>query len=113
MMSKTRVERNGAQVTPEIKAVADSALALHHAPALFLQIATEFATIGSMFSLSQPIRLTVQDKLAALRRLAKRNPMQKPFYIFGAGCQARCILNAALEAGYRPLCLPRRSSAGF
>ena len=69
---------------------------------MFLQIATEFATIGSMFSLSQPIRLAVQDKLAALRRLAKRNPMQKPFYTFGAGCQARCILNAALEAGYRP-----------
>jgi sugar O-acyltransferase (sialic acid O-acetyltransferase NeuD family) len=55
-----------------------------------------------MFSLSQPIRLAVQDKLAALRRLDKRNPMQKPFYIFGTGCQGRCILNAALEAGYRP-----------
>jgi hypothetical protein len=34
-----------------------------------LQIATEFATIGSMSSASQPIRLNAEDKLAALRRL--------------------------------------------
>jgi hypothetical protein len=41
------------------------------APALFLQIASEFATIGSMFSPSLPIRLDAEDKLAALRRLDK------------------------------------------
>jgi hypothetical protein len=40
-------------------------------PALSLQIATEFATIGSMFSPSQPIRPDSEDKLAALRRLDK------------------------------------------
>jgi hypothetical protein len=55
----------------EIKTVANHALALHRAPALFLQIATEFATIGSMSSPSQPIRLNAEDKLAALRRLDK------------------------------------------
>ena len=38
---------------------------------MFLQIATEFATVGSMFSPSQPIRLAAEDKLAALRRLDK------------------------------------------
>ena len=45
--------------------------ALHRAPALLLQVATEFATIGSMSSASQPIRLNAEDKLAALRRLDK------------------------------------------
>jgi len=38
-------------------------------PALFLQIATQFATIASMFSPSQPILPIAEDKLAALRRL--------------------------------------------
>jgi hypothetical protein len=38
-------------------------------PVLFLQIATEFATIASMLSPSQPIRTGAEDKLAALRRL--------------------------------------------
>jgi len=38
---------------------------------MFLQIATEFATIGVMLSPSQPIRLPAEDKLAALRRLDK------------------------------------------
>jgi hypothetical protein len=51
--------------------VATRAFAVHRAPALFLQIATEFATIGSMSSASQPIRLNAEDKLAALRRLDK------------------------------------------
>jgi hypothetical protein len=37
-------------------------------PVLFLQIATEFATIADMLSPSQLIR-PVEDKLAALRRL--------------------------------------------
>jgi len=41
------------------------------ASALFLQIATEFATIGSMFSPEQSIRPGAEDKLAALRRLDK------------------------------------------
>jgi hypothetical protein len=36
-----------------------------------LQIATEVASVGSMFSRSQPIRLAVEGKLAALRRLDK------------------------------------------
>ena len=38
---------------------------------MFLQITTEFASVGSVFSPSQPIRLTVEDKLAALRRIDK------------------------------------------
>jgi hypothetical protein len=44
------------------------------ASALFLQIATEFTTIASMLSPSQPIRLDAEDKLAALRRLDKNRP---------------------------------------
>ena len=40
-------------------------------PVLFLQIATEFASIDSMLSPSQPIRTGAEDKLAALRRLDK------------------------------------------
>jgi hypothetical protein len=36
-----------------------------------LQIATEFATIASVLSPSQPIQLGAEDKLAALRRLDK------------------------------------------
>ena len=36
---------------------------------MFLQIAAEFASVGSMLSPSQPIRLAVEDKLAALRRI--------------------------------------------
>jgi hypothetical protein len=47
------------------------ALALHRVPALFLQIATEFATIASMLSPSQPIQPGAENKLAALRRLDK------------------------------------------
>jgi hypothetical protein len=49
--------------------VATYALAVHRVPALFLQIATEFATIGSMFSPEQPIPRGEKDKLATLRRL--------------------------------------------
>src|SRR6266403_171824 len=45
------------------------AFALHRVPALFLQIATEFATIANMLSPSQPIQPGTEDKLAALRRL--------------------------------------------
>jgi hypothetical protein len=45
------------------------AFALHRSPALFLQIATQFATIGATLFPSQPIRLDTEDKLAALRRL--------------------------------------------
>jgi hypothetical protein len=48
--------------------LATYALALHRVPVLFLQIATEFATIANMLSPSQLIR-PVEDKLAALRRL--------------------------------------------
>jgi hypothetical protein len=48
--------------------LATYALALHRVPVLFLQIATEFATIADMLSPSQLIR-PVEDKLAALRRL--------------------------------------------
>jgi hypothetical protein len=44
---------------------------VHRASALLLQVATEFATIGGMFSPSQPIRLNAEGKLAALRRLYK------------------------------------------
>ena len=51
--------------------MATHALALYRASALFLQIATEFASIASMFSPSQPIRPGVEGKLAALRRLDK------------------------------------------
>jgi len=47
------------------------ALAIHRVPTLFLQIATEFATIASMLSPSQPIQPGAEDKLAALRRLDK------------------------------------------
>jgi hypothetical protein len=39
--------------------------------ALILQIATEFASIRSMFFPSQPIRPGAENKLAALRRLDK------------------------------------------
>ena len=49
----------------------EAAARVHRAPATALQIATEFATIGSMFSPSQPIRPGVEGKLAALRRLDK------------------------------------------
>src|SRR4030095_2505892 len=38
---------------------------------MFLQIATEFATVGSMFSPSPASRPFAEDKLAALRRLDK------------------------------------------
>jgi hypothetical protein len=38
---------------------------------MFLQVATPFATIASMFSPWQPIRPAAEDKLAALRRLDK------------------------------------------
>src|SRR5258705_6371979 len=55
---------------PELTTMAH-ALALHRSPALFLQIATQFATIGAMLFPSLPIRLDVEDKLAALRRLDK------------------------------------------
>jgi hypothetical protein len=58
-------------------------LALHRAPALLLQFATEFATIGSMLSPLQPIRLDTEDKLAALRRLDKGrawNSLDDQFY---------------------------------
>jgi len=47
------------------------ALALYRVPVLFLQIATEFATIASMLSPSRPIQPRAEDKLAALRRLDK------------------------------------------
>jgi hypothetical protein len=47
------------------------AFAPHCSPALFLQTATQFATIGAMLFPSQPIRLDAEDKLAALRRLDK------------------------------------------
>ena len=40
-------------------------------PVLFLQIATEFVTIASMLSPSQPIPRSAEDKLATLRRLDK------------------------------------------
>jgi hypothetical protein len=51
--------------------VATRAFAVHRAPALFLQIATEFASVGSVISPSQPIQPGAEDKLAALRRLDK------------------------------------------
>jgi len=54
----------------EIKTVATTLLPFI-ASARFLQIATEFATIGSMFSPEQSIRPGAEDKLAALRRLDK------------------------------------------
>ena len=38
---------------------------------MFLQVATEFVSIGRMLLPSQPIRLDAEDKLAALRRLDK------------------------------------------
>src|SRR5437868_7547374 len=46
----------------------------HRALTMFLQITTEFASVQSVSSSSQPIRLTVEDKLAALRRLDKSRP---------------------------------------
>jgi len=51
--------------------VSTYAVALHRTPALFLQIATEFATVRNVFSPSQPIRPDAVVKLAALRRLDK------------------------------------------
>lgn len=39
-----------------------------------MQIVPRFATVASMLSPSQPIRLPVEDKLAALRRLDKGRP---------------------------------------
>jgi len=41
---------------------------------MFLQIRTEFASVQSVSSSSQPIRLAVEDKLAALRRIDKSRP---------------------------------------
>ena len=41
------------------------------APALFLPIATELATIAGMLSPSEPIQPGAEDKLATLRRLDK------------------------------------------
>src|SRR5437899_12436491 len=41
---------------------------------MFLQITTEFASVQSVSSSSQPIRLAVEDKLAALRRIDKGRP---------------------------------------
>ena len=38
---------------------------------MFLQIATEFASVGSVIPPSQPIRLARDDKLVALRRIDK------------------------------------------
>jgi hypothetical protein len=38
---------------------------------MFLQITTQFASLGSVILPSQPIRLVAEDKLAALRRLDK------------------------------------------
>ena len=43
----------------------------HRAPVMFLQIATEFASVGSVIPPSQPIRLARDDKLVALRRIDK------------------------------------------
>jgi hypothetical protein len=38
---------------------------------MFLQVATEFASVGSVILPSLPIQLAAEDKLAALRRLDK------------------------------------------
>jgi hypothetical protein len=69
-MDGTRGSRKTAS-NPRRQTLATRALAGHRASALLLQVATEFATIGGMFSPSQPIRLNAEDKLAALRRLDK------------------------------------------
>jgi hypothetical protein len=41
---------------------------------MFLQIATEFASVGSVILPSKPIQLAAEDKLAALRRIDKSRP---------------------------------------
>src|SRR5438067_11922346 len=41
---------------------------------MFLQIAAEFASVGSVILPSRPIRLAAEDKLAALRRIDKGRP---------------------------------------
>ncbi|PYL82398.1 MAG: hypothetical protein DMF14_04330 [Verrucomicrobia bacterium] len=41
---------------------------------MFLQIATEFASLGSVIRPSRPIRLAAEDKLEALRRIDKGRP---------------------------------------
>jgi len=41
---------------------------------MFLQIATEFASLRNVSSPSQPIRLAAEDKLDALRRIDKSRP---------------------------------------
>src|SRR5207248_10694632 len=46
----------------------------HRALTMFLQIMTEFASVQSVSSSSQPIRPAVEDKLAALRRIDKGRP---------------------------------------
>jgi len=53
----------------EIKSIAAVALAAHRTSAVFLQIATKFATIGSVSPPSQRMRLAAEDKLTTLRRL--------------------------------------------
>ncbi len=66
--------------------VSTYAVALHRTPALFLQIATEFATVRNVFSPSQPIRPDAEDKLAALRRLDKNrawNSLDDQLYCTG------------------------------
>ena len=54
-----------------VKTIATHAPRDHRATALFLQIATEFASVGSVISPSQPLQPGAEDKLAALRRLDK------------------------------------------
>ena len=44
------------------------------AAVMFLQIAAEFASVGSVILPSRPIRLAAEDKLAALRRIDKGRP---------------------------------------
>ena len=44
------------------------------APLISLQIATKFASVGSVILPSQPIRLAGEDKLVALRRIDKGRP---------------------------------------
>jgi hypothetical protein len=101
----------------------EAAARVHRAPATALQIATEFATIGSMFSPSQPIRPGVEGKLAALRRLDKSrawNSLDDQLYcticktvISGRQIEvvmacALCILNAPL-----PVAFPLRLTGSF
>src|SRR5438132_14138846 len=83
---------------------------------MFLQIATEFASLGSVIRPSRPIRLAAEDKLEALRRIDKGRPWSSlDDQLYCTICK-RVISGRQIEVagdtnGMRAL-HPRRSATG-